>query len=156
MKIKVIAIDKTDSDWVGDALKLYISRINRYISFDYAELESGGRKEKGGSNKRAVEEKILKSLRSRDFLILLDETGVQYKSRQFAAWMGQQFAHGSGGDLVFVIGGPYGFSEEIKQKASLLLSLSMMTFTHQMVRPFLLEQIYRALTILRNESYHHD
>jgi 23S rRNA (pseudouridine1915-N3)-methyltransferase len=129
----------------------------RYIPFDYQELESGGnRKDKGGVNSRTGEDKILKMLRTKDSLILLDEAGLQYNSRGFAGWLGQQFTHGTSGDLVFVIGGPYGFSDEIKQKASLLLSLSKMTFTHQMVRPFLLEQIYRALTILRNESYHHD
>lgn len=157
MKIKVIAIEKTETQWVAEALGVYGSRIGRYIPFEYVELEPGNsRKEKAGIASKAGEDKVLKLIRNRDFLVLLDEEGVHYNSRGFAKWMGQHFSHGSAGDLVMVIGGPYGFSAELKGRANMLLSLSKMTFTHQMVRPFLLEQIYRALTILRNESYHHD
>lgn len=100
-------------------------------------------------------EKILKSITSSDYVILLDEKGDEMSSKGFASFLEKKFAQSSR-TLTFVVGGPYGFDDQVMQKADTSISLSKMTFSHQMVRLFFLEQLYRALTILRNESYHHE
>ncbi|MBK9320724.1 MAG: 23S rRNA (pseudouridine(1915)-N(3))-methyltransferase RlmH [Bacteroidetes bacterium] len=98
--------------------------------------------------------KILASIKSNDYVVLLDEKGKQYSSEEFAIWLNRKFVSIQE-DIVFVIGGPYGFHDSVKARSSEKLALSEMTFTHQMVRIFFAEQLYRAMTILKNEPYHH-
>jgi 23S rRNA (pseudouridine1915-N3)-methyltransferase len=99
-------------------------------------------------------ERIIKSLNKSSRLILLDETGDQFSSPGFASFIGKERDHGTQ-ELALAVGGAFGFAQTVRESAYKVVSLSKMTFTHQMIRPFLLEQVYRALTILNNESYHH-
>lgn len=98
---------------------------------------------------------ILNAISNRDFMVLLDERGKEFASRDFALYLDKRMANTSG-NIVFVVGGPYGFSEAVYQRANDKVSLSRMTFSHEMVRLFFVEQLYRAMTILRGEPYHHD
>ena len=98
---------------------------------------------------------MLKQIHPSDFVMLLDERGKQMTSREFSTFIDRKMST-LPRNLIFVVGGPYGFSEEVRQRADALLGLSAMTFSHEMVRPFFVEQIYRAMTILRGEPYHHD
>ena len=134
------------------------SRIKRYVTFEIIEipglknashLGQEGMESKGSNKDSAV----IFSLRM--LLFFLMKKGKEMTSIEFSSFLNQKFSSGSG-NLVFVIGGPYGFDESVKNKAHFRLSLSKMTFSHQMVRLFFLEQFYRALTILRNEAYHHE
>ena len=104
--------------------------------------------------KRAEGEAILRLLQPSDHVVLMDERGREYTSEEWAAWMQKRMAAGSK-RLVFVIGGPYGFSQEVYDRADGLVALSKMTFSHQIVRAIFAEQLYRALTIINNEPYHH-
>lgn len=156
MTIKLLAIGKTDSSSLQDLIKAYENRLKHYIRFELEvipdiknvkNLSEAQQKEKEG-------ELVLKKLNNTDVLILLDENGKQYSSVQFSNFLQKKMNSGIK-QLVFVIGGPYGFSEKVYEKAQGKLSLSKMTFSHQMVRLFAIEQLYRALTILKNEPYHH-
>ena len=152
MKIRVVWVGKSRESWVKEALTDYSSRIRRYVPLELLEV----RDEKGAlaeEMRRRECERLEKQVPPGAVLILLDELGDQMDSPGLAAFVGRQRDTGTG-ELVFVIGGAYGFSEEFRRRGR-LLSLSKMTFTHQMVRVFLLEQIYRAFTILNNEPYHH-
>ena len=155
MKIKVLFVNKTVGSWVKEGLTEYKSRLKRYLSIDFIELEMGS------STKRKVQEiieeestKILSHVKSSDHLILLDENGAHLSSEEFAKWINKKFVSIQG-DLIFVVGGAYGFHSNLKERANEQLSLSSMTFTHQMVRVIFAEQLYRAMTILKNEPYHH-
>ena len=157
VKILVLAIGKTDEQWVQEALLKYSRRLQHYLPFEFEvihdlkntkNLPEAQQKEKEGSL-------ILKKLNPTDKVVLLDEKGKEYRSLEFAKHLQRQMNSGVK-RLVFIIGGPYGFSPELYTKAQDKLALSKMTFSHQMVRPFLLEQIYRAMTILKNEPYHHE
>lgn len=156
MKVSLIYVGKTKENYLQEGEKEYFKRINRYISFDLVEIPDI----KNGKNKSEEEIKILegdiilKKLKNTDYAVLLDENGRQFTSVQFADYMQRQFNAGSQG-LIFIIGGAYGFSEALYQRADAKLSLSKMTFSHQMVRMFFMEQLYRGMTILNNEPYHH-
>jgi 23S rRNA (pseudouridine1915-N3)-methyltransferase len=156
MQIKLIAVGKTDSRAIQELIDEYVKRLGFYIKFEFEiipdlkntkSLSESSQKEKEG-------ELILKKLQNSDELILLDENGKQFSSVDFSDYLQKKMNSGLK-QLVFVIGGPYGFSEEIYQRANGKISLSKMTFSHQMVRVFFIEQVYRAYTILRNEPYHH-
>lgn len=152
MKVRVLWVGKSREAWVKEALADYGGRIRRYAPLELVEV----RDEKGAlaeEMRRRECERLEKQVPPGAILILLDELGEQMDSPGLAAFIGKQRDSGSG-ELVFAIGGAYGFSEEFRRRGR-LLSLSKMTFTHQMVRVFLLEQIYRAFTILNNEPYHH-
>lgn len=152
MKIKVLWVGKSRDPWVKDAIDEYAGRIRRYISLDLIDI----RDEKGAEAEkmRHLEcERLLKQIPPGATVVLMDERGDQMDSPTLASFVGNQRDSGVG-ELVFVIGGAYGFSEEFRCRGK-LLALSKMTFTHQMVRAFLLEQIYRAFTILNGEPYHH-
>jgi 23S rRNA (pseudouridine1915-N3)-methyltransferase len=157
MKLKLLAIGKTESPYLLEGLIDYESRIRRYIPLEITEIPGL----KNASNltksewKGKESTKILQQLNPSDIVILLDEKGKEMTSMEFSSFLNQKFSSGSK-NLVFVIGGPYGFDESVKKMAQSILSLSKMTFSHQMVRLFFLEQLYRALTILRNEAYHHE
>lgn len=156
MQIKLLAVGKTDHSAIQSLIEEYIKRVNFYIKFDLEiipdlkntkSITETIQKEKEG-------ELILKKIANSDDLILLDENGKQYGSMDFSNFIQKKMNSGLK-QLIFVIGGPYGFSDAVYQRANGKLSLSKMTFSHQMVRVFFIEQIYRAYTILRNEPYHH-
>lgn len=156
MQIKLLAVGKTDHSAIQSLIEEYIKRVNFYIKFDFEiipdlkntkSISQAIQKEKEG-------ELILKKISNSDELILLDENGKQYSSLDFSDFIQKKMNSGLK-QLIFVIGGPYGFSDAVYQRANSKLSLSKMTFSHQMVRVFSIEQLYRAFTILRNEPYHH-
>lgn len=156
MTIRLFAIGKTDSKPLQQLIAEYQKRLKHYVKFELEliqdiknvkNLSEAQQKEKEG-------ELILKKLNTTDILILLDENGRQLTSIDFSSYLQKKMNSGIK-QLVFVIGGPYGFSEAIYQRAQGKVSLSKMTFSHQMVRLFVVEQIYRAFTILKNEPYHH-
>jgi len=152
LKIKVLWVGKSRDPWVKDAIEEYAGRIRRYTPLELIDI----RDEKGAAAeemRRRECERLEKQIPPGATLILLDERGEQMDSSGLASFVGKQRDCGTG-ELIFVIGGAYGFSEEFRRRGT-LLALSKMTFTHQMVRAFLLEQIYRAFTILNNEPYHH-
>ncbi len=152
MKLKVLWVGKSREEWVREALADYGGRIRRYAPLELGEV----RDEKGAAAeemRRRECERLEKQIPPGATLVLLDERGDQLDSPALAAFVGKQRDAGVG-EMVFVVGGAYGFSEEFRRRGR-LLSLSKLTFTHQMVRVFLLEQIYRAFTILNNEPYHH-
>lgn len=152
MRMRVLWVGKSREAWVKDALSDYAGRIRRYSPLELIDI----RDEKGAEAeemRRRECERLEKQIPPGATLVLLDERGEQMDSPDLAAFIGKQRDAGIS-DLVFVIGGAYGFSEEFRRRGK-LLSLSKMTFTHQMVRVFLLEQIYRAFTILNGEPYHH-
>jgi len=156
MKIKLITIGKTDNKNLRVLIDEYSKRLGFYVLFDF-EVISDIKNVKNLSEaqqKQAEGNEILKRLIKSDTLILLDENGKMYSSVQFSQFLQKKMNSGLK-TLVFVIGGPYGFSDEIYKRANGKVSLSSMTFSHQMVRLFFIEQLYRGFTILRNEPYHH-
>lgn len=156
MTIKIIAVGKTDNAELRYLISMYANRLEHYVGFDL-EVVPDIKSSKNATEilqKEKEGEAILKRLKPTDRLILLDERGKQYSSLGFADYL-QKHMSGGTKQLVFAIGGPYGFSDALYQKAMAQLSLSQMTFSHQMVRLFCVEQLYRAFTILKNEPYHH-
>jgi 23S rRNA (pseudouridine1915-N3)-methyltransferase len=157
MKIKLLVTGKTEEEFLKKGIHEYEMRIKRYIPFEIIEIPAL----KNAANLSPAEQNaresvlIAKHFLSGDIIILLDEHGNEMKSKEFAAFLNRQFLTGSK-NLVFVVGGPFGFDPSLKDKASSILSLSRMTFSHQMVRLFFTEQLYRGLTIMRGESYHHE
>ena len=156
MTIKLLAVGKTDSKSLQELIAEYENRLKHYIKFEIEiipdiknakNLSETQQKEKEG-------ELILKKIQPTSILVLLDENGKQFSSIDFATYLQKKMNSGIK-QLVFVIGGPYGFSEALYKKAQAKISLSKMTFSHQMVRLFIVEQIYRGFTILKNEPYHH-
>lgn len=156
MQIKLLAIGKTDNKQLQTLIDDYQKRLGHYIKFSFdiipdiknvKNLSEKQQKQKEG-------ELILNKVSNSDVLILLDENGKQLDSIGFSSYL-QKHMNSGIKQLIFVIGGPYGFSEDVYKKAQGKLSLSKMTFSHQMVRLFIIEQLYRGFTILRNEPYHH-
>ena len=157
MKVKLVSLGKTDESYLAEGMKEYGTRIRRYLPLEIIEIPGLKNASHLGKQEWKAKEaiKILPVFTPDDIIILLDEKGKEMTSIEFSSFLNQKFSSGSK-NLVFVIGGPYGFDESVKKKAHFRLSLSQMTFSHQMVRLFFLEQLYRALTILRNEAYHHE
>ena len=156
MTIKLLATGKTDDTSLGKLVENYQSRLQHYNKFEL-EIIPDLKKSKSLSfdqQKTAEGKAILEKLATSDFVVLLDENGKQFSSEAFANYLQKQLNTGLK-QLIFVIGGPFGFSEEVYSRANAKLSLSKMTFSHQMVRLFFVEQLYRAFTILKNEPYHH-
>jgi 23S rRNA (pseudouridine1915-N3)-methyltransferase len=156
MTIKFLAIGKTDNKQLQALIDDYQKRLGFYVKFEF-EIIPDLKKVKNLSEdqqKQKEGEFILNKLNPTDVLILLDENGKQLDSVAFSNYL-QKHMNSGIKQLVFVIGGPYGFSPEVYQKANGKLSLSKMTFSHQMIRLFVIEQLYRGFTILRNEPYHH-
>ena len=157
MKIKVLAIGKTDDKNLNLLIERYEKRLRHYIKFEM-EVIPDLKNAKNLSEKEQKEkegELILKKVGPSDQLWLLDEKGEEYRSLEFSRFLQLKMNTGIK-QFVLVIGGPYGFSEEVYQNAAGKLSLSKMTFSHQMIRLFMVEQLYRAFTILKNEPYHHE
>lgn len=157
MKITLLTVGRTDKDWVRQGLDIYVSRLKHYIPFAMVEIPE--LKNVSALTKEQIKvregELILKNIRPTDDLILLDERGREYSSMELAKVLQDKISY-VGKDIVFVIGGAYGFSEAVYSRADSKMSLSKMTFSHQMVRAIFAEQIYRAFTIIRGEPYHHE
>ncbi len=155
MKIRLVTIGKTADTWAKDGIAVFEKRLSHYCTFEITELVVPGTKGRSEEQQREIEGAyLLGKLQHGEKLILLDERGASYTSEKFAGWMQQQMSSGVK-SIAFVVGGPFGFSEEVYKRADARISLSSMTFTHQMVRLFFTEQIYRAFTILKGEKYHH-
>ncbi len=156
MKIKLIMIGKTIGDLYIDAIDDYTNRIKHYNNFSIHVIPGlkNTKKLSQEQQKQAEGELILKELTAQDTVILLDERGKEYRSMEFAKWLENKQLTAQ--NIVFVIGGPYGFSDSIYKRANEKISLSKMTFSHQMVRLIFVEQLYRACTIIKGESYHHE
>lgn len=156
MKIQLLVVGKTDASYLQEAIALYISRLTHYIPFEMEVIPDL----KNTKNLSQVQQKeregllLLKSIQPGDHVVLLDEGGKQYSSMEFSTYI-EKSMHIVPKRLVFVIGGPYGFSDSVYKAASSKFSLSRMTFSHQMVRLIFVEQLYRAMTILNGEPYHH-
>ncbi len=156
MTIKLLGIGKTDDPALQNLTEVYIKRLSFYNRFEFElipdiknakNLDENQQKHKEG-------ELLLNKIAASDFVVLLDENGKQYSSEAFSEFIQKRLNSGLK-QLVFIIGGPYGFSEDVYKRADAKLSLSKMTFSHQMIRLFFVEQLYRAFTILKNEPYHH-
>lgn len=156
MKIIFLFTGKTDNGWIKDGFDQYLGRLRHYTDIELVEIAPP----KNAAKLQAVElnkaegELQLAKIQDSDRLVLLDERGKQFSSVEMAAWMEKQQLAGYR-RLVFLVGGPFGFSEKVYQRADAQLSLSKLTFSHQMVRTILAEQVYRSFTILRGEKYHH-
>lgn len=149
--IKIITVGSIKEKYLKDAIDEYLKRLKKYTNIEIIELKDEGLVEE----QKAIQlegEKILKNISPKDYLITLEIEGKEYSSEEFATKINQIQIENS--NIVFVIGGSYGLSKEIKEKSKMHLSFSKMTFPHQLFRVFLLEQIYRAYKILNNESYH--
>ena len=157
MKVTLLVIGKTDDKLLKELIDKYHKKLNHYARFSYIEiLDPSRRKSISIDDQKEYEAQKIESLLDKQSrLILLDENGKAFSSRSFSSFIENLGLQGNS-NLTFVIGGPYGFSESLKAKAHLLISLSKMTFTHQMVRLIFSEQLYRAFSIIRGEPYHHD
>ena len=157
MKITLLTVGKTDKDWVGQGMEIYTSRLKHYITFGIVEIPE--LKNVSALSREQIKsregELILKNIRPADDLILLDERGREYTSVELAKVIQDKISY-VGKDIVFVIGGAYGFSDDVYARANSRISLSRMTFSHQMVRAIFIEQLYRSFTIMRGEPYHHE
>ena len=157
MKITLLTVRKTDKDWVRQGMEIYVSRLKHYIPFAVVEIPE--LKNVSALTKDQIKtregELILKNIKPTDDLILLDERGKEYTSVELAKVIQDKISY-VGKDMVYVIGGAYGFSDAVYQRANSKISLSRMTFSHQMVRAIFVEQIYRAFTIMKGEPYHHE
>jgi 23S rRNA (pseudouridine1915-N3)-methyltransferase len=156
LKIKFICIGKTTKSYLKEAEEDYLARLKHYVSFERIEIQDI-KNVKSGSNEQlkvAEGKEFLKRLSPSDFVVLLDEGGSEFSSVSFASFLDSHISNNTK-TLVFIIGGAFGFSQEIYAYCNLKLSLSRMTFSHQMIRMLFFEQVYRAFTIIRGEAYHH-
>lgn len=157
MKITTLFVGKTSFNYVKEGMAVYTKRLSFYMPFNFIELPD--LKGTAAFTKDQIREKegimIMKNLKQSDYVILLDERGESFTSLAWAQRLERLMTLNSGRDIVFVIGGAYGFSRQIYDRADSMLSLSDMTFSHQIVRVIFLEQLYRAFTIMRGEPYHH-
>lgn len=156
MKVRLILIGKTSDSYFQEAEKVFEQRLLHYCSFERIDLPNVKTGKKPDIERLRKEEGdlILSKIQVSDFLILLDDKGKERSSEEFADWIEKLGVQGRS-SITFVVGGAYGFSEEVYKRADTKFSLSRMTFSHQMVRTIFLEQLYRAFTILKNERYHH-
>lgn len=157
MKITLLAVGKTEDKYLIEGIEKYLGRLKHYIGFNLVIIpELKNTKNLTEAQQKTKEaELILKQISNTDSLLLLDEKGKKYTSVLFANYLNKQMI-GSVQHIVFLIGGPYGFDESIYKRSQGSISLSDMTFSHQMVRLFFVEQLYRAFTILKGEPYHHE
>jgi 23S rRNA (pseudouridine1915-N3)-methyltransferase len=156
MKITFLTVGKTEDAYLKEGIEKYVKRLKHYTRLEIVELpELKNTKALTPEQQKVKEaEMILKKIGVTDHVILLDENGMELTSKQFAGYINKK-AVSSGVNLIFIVGGPYGFDEQVYQRANDKLSLSLMTFSHQMVRLFFTEQLYRAFTIIKGEPYHH-
>jgi 23S rRNA (pseudouridine1915-N3)-methyltransferase len=157
MKITFLTVGKTEDAYLRDGIDKYVKRLKHYTKLFVIEIDELKNTKALTSEQQKTKEAelILKKIAPTDFVILLDEKGTELSSQQFATYINKK-AIGSVTNLIFIVGGPYGFDQSVYQRANDKLSLSAMTFSHQMVRLFFIEQIYRAFTIIKGEPYHHE
>lgn len=157
MKISLICIGKTSYEPIRESIERYTKRIPHYVPFELKELPDikNTKSLSEAQQKEAEGDLLLRELSASDYVMLLDERGREYTSREFSKLISDKMVS-LPGRLAFVVGGPYGFAQKVYDRADAKLSLSRMTFPHELVRLFFVEQIYRAMTILRGEPYHHD
>lgn len=157
MNIELIVVGKTDSREVETLVEMYTKRVNHYCKFSITTIaDVRNTRNMAASRQKQLEgEAIMKLITEGDYVVLMDERGQQYTSMEYAQWLQKRMLSGVK-RLALVIGGPYGFSEEVYARANQKISLSKMTFSHQIVRAIFAEQLYRAFTILNNEPYHHE
>lgn len=157
MKITLLVVGKTEDKYLIEGIEKYLNRLKHYIGFNLMVIpEIKNTKNLSEAQQKVKEaELILKQISNLDTVILMDEKGKKYTSVAFSNYLNKQMI-GSVQHLVFIIGGPYGFDESIYKRANGSMSLSDMTFSHQMVRLFFVEQLYRAFSILKGEPYHHE
>jgi len=157
MKITFLTVGKTEDAYLKEGIDKYVKRLKHYTKLELAEIpELKNTKALSPEQQKAKEaELILKKITPLDFVILMDEKGMEFTSSQFAAYINKKEVTTSA-NLIFIIGGPYGFDTSVYQRANDKISLSRMTFSHQMVRLFFVEQLYRAYTIMKGEPYHHE
>lgn len=158
MKISLYIIGKTTAAYLREGIDIYLKRLKHYVPFEIIQIPdvkvTKGMTEAVQKVKEG--ELFLEQIRQADHVILLDERGNEMTSREFASFLDKRMASAGAGNIIFVVGGPYGFSEAMYERADSKLSFSKMTFSHEMIRLLFVEQIYRAMTILRGEPYHHD
>ena len=157
MNIELIVIGKTDQQEVASLVEQYAKRVNHYCKFPVTTISDvkNTRNMAPSRQKQMEGEMILRLISDGDWLVLMDERGRQFTSMEYADWLQKRMLSGVK-RLAIVIGGPYGFSDEVYKRANEKISLSKMTFSHQIVRAIFAEQLYRAFTILNNEPYHHE
>lgn len=157
MNIKLLVVGKTVKGFVSEATEEYTKRLKHYINFKIEIIQDVKNASSLSSSqlKEKESELILKHISEEDYIILLDEKGKEFSSKEFASFI-QQKMNQSIKSLVFIVGGAFGFDEKIKQKYTNKISISRMTFSHQMIRVLFIEQLYRAFTILKNEPYHNE
>ena len=156
MKILFLVIGKTDESYLDTGILKYIKRLEHYVPFEMKIIHDIKNRKTltEEQQKKAEGELILSNINIGDDLVLLDENGKTFSSVTFSQWIEKQMNIGSK-RMIFVVGGPYGFSKEVYAKAKFKISLSEMTFSHQMIRLIFVEQLYRAFTIIKGEPYHH-
>lgn len=157
MDVELMTVGKTTVNYIIEGIEEYRKRLRRYIPFEITSLPDvkNARSLSESAQKDAEGAMILSKITPSDFVVLLDERGKEFSSMEFADFMNRQMASGRK-RLLFIVGGPYGFSQDLYARADYKVSLSRMTFNHEMVRLFFVEQIYRSQTILRGEPYHHE
>ncbi len=157
MKILLIQIEKTTDSYLNEGIKVYTERLKNYVTFSTETIVMPKviRQKSFEEQKKAEALEILKLLEPSDYLVCMDEHGKQFTSVQFADFLNKRMVSGCK-RVVFLIGGPFGIDKSILDKSSYVLSLSSMTFSHQMIRLFFTEQLYRGFSILKNEKYHHE
>ena len=157
MKITLLTIGKTEDKYLIEGIDIYLKRLKHYIPFKIIEIPELKNTKNLSRDQQKIKEAelIFKNIQSTDYIILLDENGKELTSKNFSVYLNKKMVGGQQ-HLVFIIGGPYGFSEEVYTRSNDKLSFSQMTFSHQMIRLFFTEQLYRAFTILKGEPYHHD
>ncbi len=156
MQIKLLVVGKTDGQELSNLILNYQNRLKHYVKFtlEFVPDIKNSKNLSEDEQKKQEGQVVLKHVSNADFLVLFDEKGKQFSSLQFADVLQKRMNSGIK-NLIFVIGGPYGFSDALYERCNQKISLSKMTFSHQMVRLFVVEQIYRGFTILKNEPYHH-
>jgi len=157
MKIALLQTGKTTEKYVNEGVELYSERIRKYSGFEIITIPDMKKTRNMPAEEVKIREgsRILQAIGNNDFVVLLDEKGKELRTVEFAKWIEKQSMI-SGKRILFVIGGPWGFADEVSKIAGFTLSLSRMTFPHQLIRVLFLEQLYRAFTIIKGESYHHD
>ncbi len=157
MKLKLVVVGKTDDPQLAKLIATYESRLSHYLKFEMVVLPTIKNTKNLSEEEQKLKEGglILHTLTASDYVTLLDEKGKQFTSKEFSNYLQKRMNSGIK-NLVLVVGGPYGFSQPVYERCNDRISLSKMTFSHQMVRLFAVEQLYRAFTILRNEPYHHE
>ncbi|MBR6283047.1 MAG: 23S rRNA (pseudouridine(1915)-N(3))-methyltransferase RlmH [Muribaculaceae bacterium] len=157
MRFTLLVVGRTTTGYLKTGIDEYVSRLGHYVQFDIQHLQDAKntRHQSEAQQKTAEGRQILAAVESSDYVVLLDERGREYSSTAFAQFVQKRMLSGVK-RVVFVVGGPYGFSQEVYARANDKLSLSQMTFPHELIRLIFVEQLYRAFTILNHEPYHHD